>query len=121
MIDSVRLLTRAQPTAEHLIWWNRHETHKPSGECRLEYYFNPSAHTGIPIRATYRPESIIGPHLFLLEMSLPRILFGSNWQLVLDIEAAITAADRIIASVEAFPALPSVAHMTISRLDVCYN
>ncbi len=121
MIDTVRLLTRAQPTAEQLIWWNRHETNTPAGKCYLEYYFNPSADTGIPIRATYRPESITGPHLFVLEMSLPHILFGNNWQLVLDIEAAITAADRIIASIDAFPALPSVAHMTISRLDICCN
>jgi len=121
MIDTIRLLTRAQPTAEQLIWWNRHETNTPAGKCYLEYYFNPSADTGIPIRATYRPESITGPHLFVLEMSLPHVLFGNNWQLVLDIEAAITAADRIIASVDAFPPLPSVAHMTISRLDVCYN
>lgn len=63
MIDTVRLLTRAQPTAEQLTWWNRHETNTPAGKCRPEYYFNPSPHTGIPIRATYRPESIIGPHL----------------------------------------------------------
>jgi len=121
MIDTVRLLTRARPTAEQLTWWNRHETNTPAGKCRIEYYFNPSADTGIPVRATYRPESIIGLNLFVLEMSLPRILFGSNWQLVLDIEAAITAADRIIASVDAFPPLPSVAHMTVSRLDICYN
>ena len=121
MLDTVRLLTRAQPTAEQLTWWNRHETNTPAGKCYLEYYFNPSADTGIPIRATYRPESITGPHLFVLEMSLPHVLFGNNWQLVLDIDAAITAADRIIASVDAFPPLPSVAHMTISRLDICYN
>jgi len=121
MLDTVRLLTRAQPTPQHLIWWNRHETNTAAGKCYLEYHFNPSADTGIPIRATYRPESRIGPHLFLLEMSLPHVLFGNNWQLVFDIEAAITAADRIIASLEAFPPLSSVGDMTISRLDVCFN
>ena len=121
MLDTVRLLTRAQPTAEQLIWWNRRETNTAAGKYYLEYHFNPSADTGIPIRATYRPESIIGPHLFLLEMSLPHVLFGNNWQLVFDIQAAITAADRIIASLDALPPLPSIAYMSISRLDVCYN
>ena len=75
----------------------------------------------LALRATYRPKSYTGLHLLTIELSLPKLLLGNNWQMLWDIPSGIVALDALLAACPALPALPSVADMTLSRLDVCYN
>jgi hypothetical protein len=120
MIDTVRLTTTAKQDDEQLHWhWQERQDKRPRRDTYKTYFYNPD--DGVPVRATYRPESRQGRDQFLLEFSMPRILYGHNWQLIPDIPAAIVAADDLIKALDALPDLPSTAEMSLSRLDICYN
>jgi len=122
MIDTVRLSTTAKPTSEQIRWHWRKREDTPARQTSLtQYYYNPERDSGIPLRATYRPESRQGHDQFLLEFSMPRILYGCNWPLISDIATAVVAADDLIKALDALPDLPSTAEMSLSRLDICYN
>jgi hypothetical protein len=122
MIDTLRLLTRAEPTQEQLLsYWRRQETNTPGGQTSLKYIYNRPKQHPHPLRATYRPLSLNGPRQLSLEFSLPKILIGKNWELVWDLPPTVQYLDAIFAACEAFPPLTSVAQMTVSRLDICYN
>lgn len=120
MIDTVRLTTTARPTDEQFRWYWRKREDTPAGKTsHLEYFFNSQT---VPIRATYRRESLQGADQLLLEMSLPNVCFGSNWQMIIDIPAAVAEADKLIQALhKVLPPLPSIGEMPLSRLDVCYN
>ncbi len=120
MLDTVRLLTRGQPDEDQLLsYWRKNETTSPSGEPIVKYIYNTKA--PFALRATYRPKSYTGLHLLTIELSLPKLLLGNNWQMLYDIPGAIPVVDAIFARSPALPPLPSVAEMSLSRLDICYN
>lgn len=120
MIDTARLSTTARPTEQQFTrHWRKREDTQVGKSKQVEYFFN---HPDIPIRATYRKESKQGPDQLLLEMSLPKVCFGNNWQMISNIPAAVAEADKLVQALhEALPPLPSVGQVSLSRLDVCYN
>lgn len=120
MIDTIRLSTTASPTDEQLRWcWLKREN-TPAGKLPMdEYYYNVR---DCPLRATYRRESRQGTDQLLLEMSLPKVCFGNNWQMIANLPAAVAEADKLLETLhEVLPPLPSIGGMSLSRLDVCYN
>lgn len=122
LIDTVRLWAQARPTQEQFRWhWQKREVTPARKTPHTEYFFNPDKASGIPLRATYRPESRQGPDQFLIEVSLPRVVFGNNWTLIPDVETATQALDEMIEALSALPPLPPSIEMPLSRLDICYN
>jgi len=120
MIDTVRFLTRALPDEDQLLcYWRRNELSSPTGEPTVKYIYNTKA--PYPLRATYRPKSHTGLHQLSIELSLPKLILGNNWEMLYDIPGAIPLLDAIFARSPALPPLPSVGEMTVSRLDICYN
>ncbi len=120
MIDTIRFLTRAKPDEDQLLcYWRKDEKTSPTGEPILKYIYNTKAPHSL--RATYRPKSYTGLHLLTIELSLPKLLLGNNWQMLYDIPGAIPLVDAIFARIPALPPLLSVAEMSLSRLDICYN
>ncbi len=120
MIDTVRLSTTGQPTKHQLRWhWRKREDTPAGKSTHVEYYFN---REDIPLKATYRLESRQGIDQLLLEMSLPKVCFGNNWQMITDIDHAVEEADKLVECLrEILPPLPSIGEMSLSRIDVCYN
>jgi hypothetical protein len=122
VIDTVKLYCQARPDDEQLRWfWRKREDTPARGVAKAEYYLNPEQGTGVPFRATYRPESRAGLDQLLVELSLPKLVFGENWRLLPDIETAIAACDETFAACQELPPLPSAGEMQLSRLDVCTN
>lgn len=122
LIDTVRLSARARPDKEQLRWyWQKREVTPARRTPHTEYFFNPDKASGLPLRATYRPESRQGPDQLLIEVSLPKVVFGNNWTLIPNVGSATRALDEMIEALPALPALPPSLEMSLSRLDVCYN
>jgi hypothetical protein len=122
VIGTVRLWTTARPTDEQFrLHWQRKEVTLPGARTYLSASYNPDKQSGVPLRATYRRESRQGPDQFLIEVSLPRVLYGNNWRPIPDIESATNALDELTAANSALPTLPPTIKMYVSRLDVCYN
>jgi hypothetical protein len=122
MIDTVRLICKARPTTEQLtLLWLKREDSICDALSKCDYYYNPDKKEEVQVRATYRPKGRVSEDQFSLEFSLPKLTFGNNHDMILDLATAIEIADLKIAQVPAFPPLPSLAEMTVSRLDVCYN
>lgn len=120
VVDTVRLIARGQPTDEQLeTYWTRQETISPNGKPHLKYVYNRKPDTQTYPRLTYRPESDTGKDQLLIEMSMPKIVFGNNWQLITDMDAALARCDEVLTSSEATPELVPMAEMTVSRLDLC--
>lgn len=122
MIDTVRLICQARPTPEQLeLHWRRRDYSPPIGKTDREFFSNPPRESKPPFRATYRPRSFRAVDQFLIELSLPKALFGNNWTMLEDLAPATDAADHWLQNDEAMPELPSVADMSVSRLDLCWN
>ena len=123
MIDTIRVKCHARPTDNDLLWyWRKRESTTIKTATTTEYFFHPTPDSGIPFHGSYRPTSRDGDDLLLLEMSLPKVMYGNNWTMLTDIEAAIKAADEGLQATQGIPELPcSIAHMPVSRFDPCYN
>lgn len=139
-IDTARLICKARPTGQQLKeHWQRRESTKPGVGTTREYFYNPPRGEEVQIRATYRPENRMPRRRngrskkaleqeraaledqFVIEFSLPKLVFGNNCEMIRDLRAAIELADEKLAQVPAFPVLPSLQEWTVSRVDVCYN
>ncbi len=122
MIDTVRLMLW-QEVSEDLLeeHWQKRETSILGGVVSTEYRHNRKPTDPIPLRATYRPEARSGPHELLIELSLPKLVIGNNWEMVWDLPGAFHRLDTILPECPALPPLPPCAEIALSRLDVCYN
>lgn len=120
MVDTVRLLVGAEPTEDQLHdFWTRHQTAKPGAEPQVKYHYNPEPEAGILPRYTYRPKSHAGAPQISLELSLPKLVSGNNWELLTDLGPAIRMLDDILDWDPAIPPMPPVASTALSRVDLC--
>lgn len=120
MIDTVRLTCGTKPSAEQLAYyWEKNERTRGEEAGKVEYHYNPRGVAAEPFRATYRPKALQGHDQFLLEASLPKVVFGNNWTVLTDLQAAISRLDAILQACRAMPELMSVGEMSLSRLDAC--
>jgi len=121
-IDTVRLICRARPTDEQLrLYWLRREDTVCDAQAKCDYYYNPDKQAAVQVRATYRAKGKLSIDQFSLEFSVPKLVLANNHQMIMDLPGAIEVSDAKIAQVPAFPPLPSLAEMIVSRLDVCFN
>lgn len=120
MIDTVVVKFRTEVPPDKLdCGWATSEYHNPKkkNESQKKHMLNQGK-----FKATYYPcaRHIHAP-LLLLEFSLPKVLYGTNWPMLVDLQAAIAKADEFIAGNPALPDLPSVGDADLVRLDACYN
>jgi hypothetical protein len=122
LFDTLRLMCKARPMEEQLkLLWLKRQDSICDAEAKCEYYYNAGKHDDTQVRATYRPKGRLGEDQLSVEFSLPKLTLGNNYETIPDFAAAIGIADLKLSQVPALPPLPSIAEMTVSRLDVCYN
>lgn len=122
MVDTVRLLIGAEPTEDQLKqFWIASLTQRPGAEPSYKYYYNPPDELGTLPRFTFRPKSHAGTRQISVEVSLPKLVFGNNHELLTDVGPALDRLDDIIAADPALPPMPPMADAPLSRLDLCCN
>jgi len=118
MIDTIRVKFPLALTDFQKLMWNCVTTRVKDGE-REKYIYNPES-GGTVFRFTYFPESFDGSPMLTLEFSLPKLIFGNNYQMVENIQEAIKLANEKLAKVRDIPKL-DLAEGILIRLDLCYN
>lgn len=120
MIDTIRVKYRISPTQQQLKAWIRKITSTGSGKARRNVYIYNHAIGKTLLRFTYYPEDYSGFPLLSLEMSLPKIIFDNNYQMIGSIDGAIKIANMMLADVPNVPKL-DLAEGVLIRLDMCFN
>jgi len=120
VVDTVRLLVGAGPTGDQLeAYWDWNLTQPAGGEPTYKYYHNPKLEGFTLPRFTYHPSSYLGTKQISVEVSLPKLIFGNNYELLSEVGPALDRLDEIIDADPAIPPLPSMADASLSRLDLC--
>jgi hypothetical protein len=109
MLDTIRVKFPIDPTAEQLKGWIRKTTSSLTGTNDV-YFYNP----------VIRPSDYKGKPILTLELSLPKLSFGHNYEMLKSISDAITAVNSRLETVPNIPRL-DLAEGILIRLDMCYN
>ena len=97
-----------------------HRTKTPTNE-KIKYTNNQSIMDGdVSVRSTYLDHSYTGDPLLMVEFSLPKLLYGNNYQMIDNIQEAIEIANEKLALVPYLPPL-DIGKGVLNRLDYCYN
>ena len=119
MLDTIRVKFPIEPTVEQLkTGWTQRTTRTQTGESNT-YLFNPVVGE-TTLRFTYRPVDYTSQPMLTLECSLPKLIFGNNYQMLGSIDGAIKIANRQLEGVSHIPKL-DLAEGILIRLDLCYN
>jgi len=119
MLDTIRVKFPIAPTDEELkTIWTLMSTRTQKGE-RNYYTYNPVVRD-TTLRFTYYPVAYDGSELLTLEVSLPKLILGNNYEMLTDIPQAIKFGNMILASVNNVPKL-DLAEGILIRLDMCFN
>lgn len=120
MIDTIRVKYRTSPTRQQLKAWIRKITSTGSGKARRNVYIYNHAIGKTLLRFTYYPEDYSGFPLLSLEMSLPKLLFDNNYQMIGSIDGAVKTANILLDGIPYVPKL-DLAEGVLIRLDMCFN
>jgi hypothetical protein len=119
MIDTIRVKFPIAPTEEQLkIWWTGKSTRKLTG-MNTFYVYNPPAR-GTKLRFTYYPVAYNDSEMLTLEVSLPKLVLGNNYQMLESIDEAIKTANLALSKTAHIPRL-DLSEGILIRLDMCYN
>ena len=119
MIDTIRVKFPIRPTEEQLKqWWTMRTTKTQTGE-KNYYIYNPVIRD-TTLRFTYIPVAYDGSEMLTLEMSLPKLILGNNYQMLGSIDETIRMANIILPNVPHVPIL-DLSEGILIRLDMCYN
>ena len=94
-------------------------TTKVKDGIKVKYVYNP-VFAETSFRFTYLPEAYDGHPMLSLEFSLPKMVYGNNYQMLESIEEAIKLGNAKLAKVKDIPIL-DLAEGILIRLDMCYN
>jgi len=127
MIDTVKLKYNVTVPEEKLLLWDCKAT-LTGGLVKYEKYvanivLNPKVPSALrkSIKATYYAHDYSDkPHL-AIELSVPKIVFGNNYQMVFNLKEAAEIIDKCFKDINLFPPLPTCRKATLGRLDACYN
>ena len=110
MLDTVRLKFPISPDPEQLQYWIHKTTTTETGGKREYYIYNPIINNdGVMLKFTYYPLGYDTNPLLTLECSLPKLIYGNNYQMLLSIDRSIEAANKKLANVlNAANGLPSI-------------
>src|SRR5690606_23612521 len=118
MIDTIRVKFPINPTDEQLKKWTHRKTTTETG-IREQYIYNVVVDETV-LRFTYFPTDYRGQPLLSLEMSLPKIVFDNNYQMIGSIDGAVKIANIMLDGVPHVPKL-DLAEGVLIRLDMCFN
>jgi hypothetical protein len=118
MIDTIRVKFPISPTPEQLKEWTRRIT-VTTTETHESYIYNPKAVDTV-LRFTYFPKAYDGNPMLTLETSLPKLIFGNNYQMISSIEKEIELGNAMLKKIPYLPIL-DLAEGILIRLDICYN
>ena len=117
MIDTIRVKFPIRPTEEQLKqWWTMRTTKTQTGE-KNYYIYNPVIRD-TTLRFTYIPVAYDGSEMLTLEMSLPKLILGNNYQMLKSIDETIRMANIILPNVPHVPIL-DLSEGILIRLDMC--
>jgi len=121
MLDTVRVKFPISPDPEQLQYWTHKTTTTITGT-RESYLYNPVINNdGVMLKYTYYPIGLFDPNPVLtLECSLPKLVYGNNYQMLLSIDRSIESANTKLINVPHAPIL-DLAEGVLIRLDMCYN
>jgi len=121
MLDTVRVKYPISPDPEQLQSWIHKTTTTETSGTREYYIYNPKVtEDEVSLRYTYYPLDYNFKPLLTLELSLPKLLYSNNYQMLLSIDRSIEAANKKLAIVPHAPIL-DLAEGILIRLDMCYN
>ena len=118
MLDTVRIKFPIDPTEEQLKGWIRKTTTSQTGTSDV-YIYNPVVNDAM-LKFTFRPTDYKGNPILTVEMSLPKVSFGHNYQMITSIEETIKLCNIRLDGIPHIPKL-DLAEGTLIRLDMCYN
>lgn len=120
MIDTVVLAYNIKVDNQLLAFWDRVDTKMANGSRIVKFQLNFNLDNGATVTNTYRPYSIEGhPHLSM-ELSIPKIILGNNYTMVVDIDGAIPRINNSLARIVGLP-LIDVRDGILCCVDACYN
>jgi len=120
MLDTIRVKYPISPDPEQLKHWTHKTTTTETG-MRESYIYNPILNNdNVMVRYTYFPLGYDNKPLLTFELSLPKLIYGNNYQMLLSIPTAIKAGNKVLAEVPYAPIL-DLAEGVLIRLDMCYN
>jgi len=121
MLDTVKVRFPVKLLPSELIEWRRKDTGTESGytdHLWVKEFRAPG--TGAVVYGRYRPVDYHKRPCLSLEFSLPKVVYGSNLHMVLDIDSAIDEANQIFHDIPLLPWVDLRQGM-LQRLDLCYN
>lgn len=118
MIDTIRVKFPISPTEEQLHHWTKKTTLSELGTKNV-YIYNPVIDETV-LRFTYHPVDYKGNPLLTLEVSLPKLILGNNYQMLGSIDGTIKIANLLLDIIPHIPKL-DLSEGILIRLDVCYN
>lgn len=118
MIDTIRVKFPVRPTDEQLKKWTHRTTSAETG-IREQYIYNTVIDETV-LRFTYYPFDYTGHPMLTLEMSLPKLLFENNYQMISSIDGAVKIANVMLDSIPNVPRI-DIAEGVLIRLDMCFN
>jgi len=118
MLDTIRIKFPIDPTEEQLKGWIRKTTSSQTGISDV-YIYNPVINDAM-LKFTFRPTDYKGNPMLSLEVSLPKLSFGNNYQMITSIDEAIKLGNSRLDGIPHIPKL-DLAEGTLIRLDMCYN
>lgn len=118
MIDTIRVKFPIAPTEEQLSHWTRKTTSTQEGK-REMFIYNPVIDEAV-LRFTYYPFDYKGNPLLTLEVSLPKMIFDNNYQMIQSIDGTVKIINMHLDGLPYVPKL-DIAEGILIRLDICYN
>ena len=118
MLDTIRVKYPICPTPEHLKNWTHKITQTTTGT-RESYIYNPVI-DNTALRFTYFPFAYDSKPMLTLEVSLPKLIFDNNYQMLGSIDGTIKIGNLVLNDIPFIPKL-DLAEGILIRLDMCYN
>ena len=118
MLDTIRVKYPIVPTKEQLEHWRYMLSRSQTGVSQ-KYVYNYKLDEAM-LKYTYIPIDYSGNPLLMLELSLPKLLFDNNFQMILGIDSTIKWANLLLNKIPHAPVL-DLGEGILIRLDICYN
>jgi len=119
MIDTIRVKYHIRPSSVHLQAWTIRSVETATGK-RYSLTYNPQSENQVFPRFTYYPQGYDGTPILTFEVSLPKLIFGNNYQEITNVDEAMIAANTILEKVPNAPEL-NISDGVLIRLDLCHN
>lgn len=86
------------------------------------YYYDHRTQNGTVIKLKFIPIDYKGfTNLLLVELSLPKLMYGCNHRNIEDWDLTYDFANAAIANIEGLPPLPDIQDSIVHRVDICTN